>query len=155
MIQRIQTLYLIGVVIFMTLMIFLPIASFYDDSKAFYQLFGNGLLKHEANTYLLIERNNLLMISTYLIFLLTIVSIAFFKNRSLQIKLCWLLLAGLIVLFGLNFYYYKQYIIHYSFVRYNMSLIASMPLIGIVLTYLAIIRIKKDDDLVKSIDRLR
>jgi hypothetical protein len=155
MIQRIQTLYLIGVLIFMSLMFFFPIASFYDDSKAFYQLFSKGLLKRDGNVFSLIERNSLLMISKYLICILTIVSAAFFKNRSLQIMLCWILLAGLVILFGLNFFYYKQYIIHYSFVSYNMSIVASMPLIGIVLTYLAIIRIKKDDDLVKSVDRLR
>jgi hypothetical protein len=155
MIQRIQSLYFIGVVVLISMMFFFPLASFYDDSGAFYQLFGKGLLKFDANVSLIIERNSVLMVLKSLIVLLTAIIILYYKNRRLQVRFCWILLTMLILLFGLNFFFYKRIIVHYSFVRYNMSLIASMPLISIILTYLAIIRIKKDEDLVKSADRLR
>ncbi len=80
--------------------------------------------------------------------LLSIATIFFYKKRSQQISMCYYLLILLIATLGFIGYLY-------SIGAMGLNFIAAIPLIAIILDFLAIFGIKKDDKLVKSLNRLR
>jgi hypothetical protein len=90
----------------------------------------------------------------FLIPLLSLVTIFFFKNRAVQI---WFskLLVGLISALILGSVFYSYLII----TKYNVQLIPGikmvLPLFQLILSILTLRGIRKDDQLVKSYDRLR
>ncbi len=86
--------------------------------------------------------------------LLAFASIFYYKKRALQMQICYLVL-GLIVL---------SYVVSFilfgiptaaSFSNTNSIIVIVLPLIAIIFDLLAIRGIKKDDKLVRSLDRLR
>ena len=80
--------------------------------------------------------------------LIPFISIFLYKNRKLQIILNYLniLLFLLILGIGAGLYFHSTRFAYISF---------SIPLINIILTFLVIRAIKKDENLVKSLDRIR
>jgi hypothetical protein len=86
---------------------------------------------------------------------LNVLIILRYKNRDLQMKLCFINIALMLVLFAAVFYYYN--IIKSSLLLINSSITvaALFPVVSIILCFLAYKTIKKDDELVKSADRLR
>ena len=130
MLQRIQSLYLLIVAVLTVLMyffVFLYIES--PDSLSYFKP----------------------IFTTTLCLLTSLTTIFLYKNRKLQIKFCY----ANIVFLGLTYaetgiYLYSQLPANYMF------LIGSIiPPICIILTFLAIRAIKKDENLVKSLDRIR
>jgi hypothetical protein len=94
---------------------------------------------------------------TFLIILIPVLSsitIFLFKNRRVQLILCKLLVA-LVSAFIIALVIYSYMVIS----RYNAELIPgikmAVPVTQLILVFLAYRGIKKDDDLVKSYDRLR
>lgn len=85
---------------------------------------------------------------------MNVVTIFLFKNRRLQMRLCILIIFLLIVLetVGLYMVYHIKSDMNPIFYR-KIAII--FPILGIVFTYLAFRGIKKDDQLVKSYERLR
>ncbi|MDR1369463.1 MAG: DUF4293 domain-containing protein [Dysgonamonadaceae bacterium] len=86
--------------------------------------------------------------------LLSFVTIFYYKKRSLQINLCYVILV-----LTLSSYAVAYFVVGLpgkdSLCNINCILSMALPLVAIVLDLLAIIGIKKDDKLVKSLDRLR
>lgn len=112
--------------------------SFYSGSKA------NGVFE-ELNS----ATGFLLLILTVAVALTAFITIFLFKNRKLQMKLTWLGLilqiAGIAVLVSKT----------NEFTQGNYSLTALFAFVVPVLFLLAWMGIRKDDKLVKSMDRLR
>ncbi len=155
MIQRIQTLFLALAAIFAGLLFFFPIVSF-DHGTTSILLTITGVenqldAEYFSNIYALP-----LLILTILAVVVPVFTIFKFKNRHLQIKLSSLNVFLNAILCGLIFLFYSSNMqktiaaetISYSFGTY-------IPLINMVLSVLAMRWIKKDIDLIKSIDRLR
>ena len=153
MIQRIQTLYLLAVVALMSVTLFAPIATFTVGETTFtlsaFSLSGGN--QSQSTLWMGI----LLVVST----VLPLVTIFLFKRRQLQVRLCGaevVLLLGALVFLGI--YYWLSVdkafdgveIMHKQF-----GWAAPMPLVSIVLTYLAGRAIFKDEILVRSLDRIR
>jgi hypothetical protein len=145
MVQRIQTVYLALVAIFHLLLFFIPIFT-WDKSTS-----GESGYYHMTATYSLP-----FIIIDVLIVLLSIFSISFFKSRTRQRKMVYILAVIIIVfvvlcvlqMFRITTSSESTFLPSRSFGMF-------LQLTSIILCLMANRRIKKDDDLVKSVDRIR
>lgn len=162
MIQRIQSIYLLLVVICQSLLFATALATFsgYDSSfnlslMGFYKLSSAG---HEMliNSYALMAVN-------VVVILFSIFIIFSYKNRKKQIRFAAfniLLICAFIVLMFYSFDNAKSFI-DLSFnnqgaelsTTYGIGMI--LPLLSLVFNFMAIKGIRKDEELVKSADRIR
>src|SRR5436853_4217001 len=138
MIQRIQSVYLLLVVLLSVVLLFVPVYSFRTMEL------GNAI-SHKV----FIGSNNVHLLFNLLTGLFTLIIIFLFKKRTLQIKMCNLNMLFICVFIGTIFYVTnnpKENIdsfIHYEFGCY-------LPLIQLVFTFLAMRAIRKDEQLVRS-----
>lgn len=162
MIQRRQTIYMLLSAIVSALLFFMPLASFDANGNVMkFTIFGiqNPLESLTLSTTYTWP----LVVLTILMVLAPIVTIFLYKKRELQVRLCRLNMLVTIIFIGLIFLYYEsdlQQVIaavegdeHQLDVAYFIGMV--FPLINLVLEILAIRGIKKDIELLKSIDRLR
>ena len=161
MIQRIQTIYLSGAVIFCALMFFFPFGEIQSPQNT-YVLDAYGLHHHDNGTLtemLTIFQKLIITALVTAVAIVALVSVFMFRKRSLQIILCKLnilLLAGLI--FAVFYCLDKGSSMITAFVpvaevSYNAGI--AFPIVSIVLTFLASRAIKKDEELVRAADRIR
>lgn len=150
MLQRIQSLFLVLASASMLIAVAVPLAFFYFNSdKVMFEAMG-------------VYINDMLNDSTWGLFFIGIVSsvlalitIFFYKKRILQIRLS---IFNIILMVG--FYLYSGYIFYNltsveGLVFNKIGFGAVTPLIGIILTILAIRKIGEDEALVQSLNRLR
>lgn len=155
MIQRIQTIFLFLATVFAGILFFTPVFSFnYGEDLMRLTIVGvenaNDALQF-SGVYTLP-----LLLITILAIIIPFFTIFKFKKRELQMKLSSLNIFMNAVICGLIFLYYASNVeekinpetVHYMFGTY-------IPLINMVLSVLAMRWIKKDIDLLKSVDRLR
>lgn len=153
MIQRIQTVYLLLTAILMAVTVFSPIVGLQD--QLVYLLNGFGChMSDIAPAHI----NYLLWISLAFSAVATLISlfnIFSFKNRKRQIKLCKttsLLIVLLYVILAIYLFWVNQTIsIGLSSLKYGFVL----PLIALILNLLASSKIKSDEKLVQSLNRIR
>lgn len=153
MIQRIQTLFLLVSLILTSVLFFIPIANILVGKFNIYtfNIFGINLL---SNNNELITNTYPMLILIILIILTILISIFLFKKRLLQLRLCFLSIILSIGIYGLGcFYIYKLTSVFDTTVHYSISIV--IPLISIIFIYLAIRAIKKDELLIRSLDRIR
>ncbi|HOG20567.1 MAG TPA: DUF4293 domain-containing protein [Salinivirgaceae bacterium] len=137
MIQRIQTLFLLAAVICGVILFFIPVASTIDANGL---IFVTGI---EGSTKWYLH------LIFYPCLILPFVQIFMYKNRVKQIKIgklaiaYWLIWAVIFVILSLSINNFKP------------SFGTIIPFISILFIYLANKAIKKDEDLVRSIDRIR
>ncbi len=87
---------------------------------------------------------------------LTLISIFLFKKRKIQIKVAYLgILVGLSVLVTAAVMFYEQALILFEKAAIHQRLGLYLPIIGLIMGFLAIRFIRKDDKIVRSMDRLR
>lgn len=147
MIQRIQTIYLLVSAILIGLIFALPIAEIVKDGAIYLFNFKGILLDGTLK-----ENGMAISILTGIILLLHGFAIFSFKNRIRQIRLIISSMLLLLCLFGLFFYF-----AYYSFTGAQINLKISMvfPLIAIILDFLAVRAVRKDEALIRSLDRIR
>ena len=143
MIQRIQTLFLIAVALVALLLLFIPFQVANDANT-----FGINLLSG-FHSPTITSNIYVPLVLAFAIIGLAVFTILKFKNRILQYKLSnVLMLLNIILLavfFLLNFY---QGAVSFSFGAF-------LPVLGIAFSFLAAHFIKKDEQLVRSADRIR
>lgn len=150
MIQRIQTLYLLLVVILSILAFFLPIASFITADNSEYTLKATGLFTDKQ----FLMNTCGLSVALLAILLITAATILFYKKRRLQIRLS---IANIIIMlahYGILFVYLGQAEKLLN-VHWKLAIGSAFPAICIILCLTAIRSIKKDEALVKSLYRIR
>lgn len=148
MIQRIQTLYLIGALGMFVLMFCFPIGSFtMGNVTSSWSIFGIQTGKEFHST-----------LAVYLILSLSafceILAVVMFKKRSLQMRL---------VTFNsvLQVAFYVALVAYALLLKadlravYSLEWAAFLPLITIVLNILAYRAIRKDENLIRSLNHLR
>lgn len=157
MIQRKQSLFLIGVIVCGVLMLIGKFATFSGVSGDFFlNAFGIDKISDGTN----FQPTFSMSIASFVIALIffPVLAIFMYKNRKLQQRLCYVIMAlggGLFI----AVYYYISNISTYTNVeealvtQYELGMV--WPFVSIVLAFLAINGIKKDEDLIKSLDRLR
>lgn len=154
MIQRIQSIYLLAVIILISLFYFLPIASItIEQDMSVYHLSIKGLLPDVGEQKALIRVIPLFILISIII-ATNLINLFLYKKRLLQIRLC---IAVIVLLLGLQglIYYYCMVSAHQLGGKISYSMIFVFPIIAGVLEYLAIRGIAKDEALVRSLDRLR
>ena len=162
MVQRIQSLYLIGVIVCQSLLFATALATFsgYDSSYnlsifGFYKLTSAGA-EQLLNYYTLMIVNVIIILFTWYI-------VMSYKNRRLQMRLASfnvLMLSAFIVLMFFDFDNANKFISEANnnntkelSTTYGIGM--ALPVLSIILNIFAIRGIKKDDDLMKSADRIR
>jgi hypothetical protein len=162
MIQRIQSLLLAGVVILLTINLFVPIWSESQNNTsivltAFNIRYGaepaSGTLISMINKEAVVYYSGILM---SVCIGLTLFIIFQYKNRNLQIKLCSLLILlilGIIGTYFLTIPTAKTFINQSTGGEYEIGYF--LPIISSLLVMASRYYIKKDEELVRSVDRLR
>lgn len=149
MIQRIQSLFLLGVIILSVLLYFLPVYGFSASAQPITDSTVAGPVKD-----LTISNNTLLMILNGAIAAFSLLAIFLYKNRSLQMRICRLNILLTCVLMVLLYFAADTLSsgmnqqIHFRYGAY-------LPFFDILFLFLANFYIRKDDELVRSADRLR
>lgn len=144
MLQRIQSVYLLVVILFQILVFFIPV---------FYWEVSGG----DTTSFALNGMYDLpLIILNGVIILLAVFTIFQYKQRKKQAGYCYILLGTVFALIG----FFMFYMIKISATQgYVLNALKGagiyLLLINMVLCLLAARRIKKDEELVKSIDRIR
>ena len=147
MIQRIQSVYLLISTILIGLLFLSPFAEIAKDGAIYLFNFKGVLLDGAVKTNGLVIPVLLVMI-----IVLNVFAIFSYTNRGKQVKLVWGVILMLVILL-VAFVYFTY--LAYSGAQIGFKLGAVLPLIAIVLDYLAIRSINKDEALIRSIDRIR
>ena len=136
MIQRIQTIYLLIVLILASVGVYLHFDEFNDFIVS----------KNFDNIYILSLFASVVVVSIWTIFM--------YSNRKLQFVLDRLNILINLILLGI-FGYYAQTLSGETIIVSEKEIELIIPLVSIVFLYLANKAIQKDEELVKSVDRLR
>ena len=154
--QRIQTVYLTFVILALLAMLFLPLwikevtASSFTITALYANISDNGMDLIEYFPYTFIS------IAIVLAILITILEILQYKNRLNQMKLGALNSLMMSVVLGLSLYFiYSTNNSWYPEVAGSYQIGAFMPAFALVFNMLANRNIRKDEKLVRSVDRIR
>ena len=179
MLQRIQTLYLLLIVIAAVVLLWQPVLSFTSAEDAGVQRYAMLSAIHGLQEQALVDGAEFtpdsdmqpltlngtwgLLVTTVLIALLALVDIFLFKHRLLQARLN---IVNVVLCLG----YYALLALYVAFVvkgyetidgvaltdaAWYLNVWAGLPLVCIVLSMMATRRILKDEALVRAADRLR
>lgn len=155
MIQRIQTLYLLGVVVLTTLMMYLPLAEFLCGAETF-NLYGYGL--RSVATGEMYKSTIFLAIMLVATALLPLVNIFLYKRRMTQIRYCiveFVLLVGSVLMLALHYFLFYRAFADFDFHALSVKVTMLLPIAALFLNYLAMKAIAADEALVRSVDRIR
>jgi len=145
MIQRIQTIFL-----FLAALAFVALFQF---PFAVSDVATSGFL---ADKDFDVYDNEILMILAGLGVLIALVAIFVFKNRPLQIRLSYLvIILGVLLLVVASVLFYNEGSIAFEKSQIDDSLGLYMPVLGLIFGFLAARFIRKDENIVRSADRLR
>jgi len=139
MIQRIQTIFLTLAAICGGLLLYLPI----------FKAQSVGV----AVSYVYVRDQFVLEIIDVVAIIFCLVNIFFYKNRVQQMKNCFIIIAVnilLLVLIGVTIYMNKKVIPDGSF-----QLSCFLPIVAAICAFMAFRSIRKDEELVKSMNRMR
>ena len=153
MIQRIQTLFLLGGLGALLIVFFIPFASMTGQDGILYLLQKNGILNTHSNQIVIQALPLLLLINFSII--LEFLCIFLFKNRRLQIRICIFNLVLIVGIAGLMYYYFAHAKNVLETTLHHFKITAVLPIVGAILNYLAFRNILKDEILIKSVDRIR
>lgn len=162
MIQRIQTVYLLLVAIWGILTLCFPIMGICSPDVGLSKIYALGSLPCVCMGVGAIW-SKLFAVMALLVPILALVTIFMFKKRRLQIRLsiAIVLLILLFYLFSIMFlatsYRHISETIPHIYGSFSLSLPFGFffNLIGLVLAILAIVAIRKDENMVRSLDRIR
>lgn len=151
MLQRIQTLYLLLVVLLMAVTAFSPLLVLVDADSHVYNMCSQGIFELEK----LIKPTWGVLSMVGLSALAALINIFLFKKRKVQVRI------GMFTTFLILFFYVTLFTYFYVYsnglglslegVGYGLFL----PFVALIFNLLAIHRIKADEKLVKSLDRIR
>jgi magnesium-transporting ATPase (P-type) len=156
MIQRIQSLYLLVVSVACVLLFFFPMIDYIDPMKGTYKLFATGMKSYSDMPGILFFWQTFpLLFLTIASFILAIIAIFLYKNRTLQLQLVSINVLVNVLLIALVFLLYSRIFERrlgiLSIYQFGMY----VPLISLIFLVLASRAIRKDEAIVKSSDRLR
>jgi hypothetical protein len=154
MIQRIQTIFLLLAAIAVGLMFIFPLADYANGSGVKFIFRYRGLYDFSGGKETLTTSSIPLAVLLTINLLLPLISIFMYKKRILQMRICVLNIILLLGSMGLIAFYVAS-----SFSKIEASLnyriFALMSVISLILHVMAYSAIKKDEKLVKSVDRIR
>ncbi len=153
MVQRIQTIYLLIAFLIIESLFFLPLGEIIVETIN-YKLNYKGFIEITDGTEKLVQSTFTILIFLPIIGILNLITIFLFKNRTLQYRITLynaLLMIGLSI--TIAFILYRAFPEPNAIILPKISII--LPIIAAILNILAFKQIRKDETLVKSVDRLR
>lgn len=150
MIQRIQTVFLLLSAIILGLFLWLPLIGV--EAKAFTDSIPGWQIGHTlpvADVPYIIFFNAILT-GTAIGF--TLINIFLFKKRNIQMLLCWFSILFIVTAECFVYYKYQTKVFMGDVILTPWNILA---IVAVVLQILAFVFIRKDEELVKSLDRLR
>lgn len=154
--QRIQTLYLILVILLMTAGILLPSAEFFNAEKNIsYLLDSRGIIEmtEQGTASKLASTNPLTFLFGLILFVATF-CIFKFQDRKKQFRLATINTI-LILIYIIAFVVFVFYAKNKLGADISLKIPAVLSVIALIFSYLAMRGISKDEKLVRSLDRLR
>jgi hypothetical protein len=155
MLQRVQTVYLLAATVLMSLMLFLPLAEIAAEGTGIYSVLSKGWYITEGESAQLAMATWPVFILAMVLVLLTLLNIWLYRNRKLQLRIC---VYSIILAFGLIGLVYYFFVVGFRQLEepvYALRFPLVLPAIFIILLYLAFRGIRKDEILVRSLDRIR
>lgn len=150
MIQRIQSVYLLLVAVLGCIVATCPLFELFSSEKGVFESYVIGAFQNGENLY----GTWPLMAICVLNILISLLALFMFKNRILQIRLSTfniLLYIGFYCMLAFYVYAEKE-----SFgASFSLKIPFILPLFSIILTFLAIKGIRKDEEVIRSLDRIR
>ncbi|MFT5749502.1 MAG: hypothetical protein ACI93S_000763 [Ancylomarina sp.] len=153
MIQRIQTLFLLGVLILMTILFFLPLAELIDSANNSYSFIYRGIPSLKDGEAMLFKAYPIAILLLVIV-LNVLVTIFSYKKRMRQIRLTVFNIFCMLGMVGLVYYNVNSQLEPMHAIA-NYSIVNAFPLVCVVLSYLAIRNIGKDEAMIRSMDRIR
>lgn len=155
MIQRIQTVYLLLAAVLMALTCVFPVAWLMQSDNSFYNINALGVQAYDMEAYSLDLGGIALIIATVIATLVPFVAIFGFNNRRRQMR--WVVYGILFMivqaaLLAVNIYFLME---SFPALRLVPNVGALLPLCSIIFSILAHRAIKRDDDKIRAIDRIR
>jgi hypothetical protein len=86
--------------------------------------------------------------------ILSIITIFLYKKRNIQVRICFAIMFLLVLIYAISFAFDRQLLPSTELFQ-NIRFTFTFPLIAFILVYLALRGVKKDEKLVRSLDRLR
>lgn len=150
MIQRIQTVFLLLAIVALGLFLWMPLitveATHFSDSIQGYYV---GHTLPVGDQPYIIFFNSILIGSAAG---LTLIAIFLYKKRSLQMLLCWFAIILIVTAQAFVFYKFQTKVFIGDVILRKWNLFS---VIAVVLEILAFVYIRKDEETIKSLDRLR
>lgn len=147
MIQRIQTVYILLAGVLTAILYKLKLADLSVNNELM-EFFAKGIFKGEEIVY-----NGLpLMVLIGIITVLHFAGLFLYKKRILQIRILVFSIILLLGLFGLFFYFTYM---GFEGAKVAFKIPVAFPLVAVVLDWLAIRAIGKDEALIRSLNRIR
>ena len=115
----------------------------------------NCVLNDSTTKAFYVAENLLLFVVIILASIVGFVTIFLFKKRTQQ---KWLCLLGMLLsagIFGLEYYLIETFKDTHSFLESSWQIGSVLPILMMILFFLAYLGIAKDDKMVKSVDRIR
>jgi hypothetical protein len=153
MIQRIQTIFLIAASILQVLFISLPLSHFAltDFNVA---LFAVGFKETSAAGNILLATTPIYLLCWAILFL-SVTSIFLYKKRILQMRFSIYTILLNMGLIGLLFFNISNFLNNNVVEAHSYTPTLALPIVNIILLFLAFRGIRKDELLIKAYDRLR
>jgi hypothetical protein len=150
MIQRVQTLFMLLAAAAMGLFLYLPLINLefghfpptlvkgYDITDNHFRAFGYIILMNSILAGTAIG--------------LSLINIFLYKNRGLQMMICWFAILFIVAAQAFVYYEYQtwEFIGYVALRKWNL-----FTVVAVVFEILAFAFIRKDDETIKSLDRLR
>ena len=153
MIQRIQSLYLLGGFILIGIMFFFPLAELIDTAGQTYEFLYRGIPAITEGAPAIFMAYPVAILLT-IIALISIITIFLYKKRMIQVRLTIFNMVCMLGAMGLIYFSINSQTKELNAVA-DYSIINAFPLVALVLNYLALRNIGKDEALIRSMDRIR
>lgn len=151
MIQRIQSVFLLLVVLLMGVTVVSPLMELSGTDKFTYIFSSLGIGQLFSAKY------STWGVSVFAILaaLSAFINIFLYKKRKVQILVGYSTMLFILLFYLAVFLYFNFYTTENTLTFLSFEYGAILPIIALIFTLLAILRIKKDDNLVKSLNRIR
>ncbi len=154
MIQRIQTLYLAIAELLIAMLFFVPLADLSGKEGNLYALKLTGIIPEKPLSGPIDLPTTPMLLFAGLLAALLMFIIFQYKSRPRQTKLSYLA-ATLLIVLNIAVYFYIWKASEMLGGGFSIKPYFSFPIVAAIFVYLAIRGIIKDEQLVKSIDRIR
>lgn len=151
MIQRIQSVYLLLVALLMAATVFCPLLELAGGDKFIYIYSSLGIGQLFGVQYPTWG----VVFFAGLSALFALVNIFLYKKRTLQMRVGTLTSLSILFFYVTFYVYFNTYTAEYELTFSSLQFGLTLPIIALIFNVLAILRIKKDENLVKSLDRIR